>query len=131
MKVLTIREPFASLIKNRVKCIETRSWKTNYRGEIYIHAGKNKVDFNDNRIKKLLKYIPNEKMQYGKIICKCNLIDCIYMDSDYIDMISKNKKEYLCGRYEPGRYAWVLEIVSILEVPIEAKGQLGIWNFKD
>lgn len=39
MKVLTIREPFATLIKNKVKYIETRTWKTNYRGEIYIHSG--------------------------------------------------------------------------------------------
>lgn len=39
MKVLTIKEPFATLIKNKIKHIETRSWKTNYRGEIYIHAG--------------------------------------------------------------------------------------------
>ena len=40
MKVLTIREPFATLIKDKVKIYETRSWKTNYRGEIYIHAAK-------------------------------------------------------------------------------------------
>ena len=39
MKVLSIKEPFATLIKNKIKCIETRSWKTNYRGELYIHAG--------------------------------------------------------------------------------------------
>ena len=38
MKVLSIKEPFASLIKSKIKFIETRSWKTNYRGEIYIHA---------------------------------------------------------------------------------------------
>lgn len=38
MKVLSIKEPFATLIKDGVKRYETRSWKTNYRGEIYIHA---------------------------------------------------------------------------------------------
>ena len=38
MKVLSIREPFATLIKDKVKIYETRSFKTNYRGEIYIHA---------------------------------------------------------------------------------------------
>lgn len=42
MKVLSIKEPFASLILNKHKTIETRSWKTNYRGELFIHAsGKN------------------------------------------------------------------------------------------
>lgn len=43
MKVLTIKEPFATLIKNKVKYIETRSWKTNYRGELYIQAGAAKI----------------------------------------------------------------------------------------
>ena len=38
MKVLSIKEPFATLVKDGVKRYETRSWKTNYRGEIYIHA---------------------------------------------------------------------------------------------
>ena len=43
MKVLTIREPFVTLIKNKMKYIETRSWKTNYRGEIYIHSSVAKL----------------------------------------------------------------------------------------
>lgn len=30
MKVLSIREPFATLIMEKTKTIETRSWKTNY-----------------------------------------------------------------------------------------------------
>ena len=68
-------------------------------------------------------------MQYGKIICKCNLVDCIYMDEEYIRNIKKDKKEFLCGRYEVGRYAWILELVEILDSPIVAKGQLGIWNY--
>ena len=38
MKVISIKEPFATLITNGMKKIETRSWKTNYRGEIFIHA---------------------------------------------------------------------------------------------
>lgn len=39
MRILTLKEPFATLIYNKVKTIETRSWRTNYRGELYIHAG--------------------------------------------------------------------------------------------
>ena len=70
------------------------------------------------------------ELQYGKIICKCNLVDCIYMTEEYILEIKKNSNEYLCGRYEVGRYAWILEEVEILEEPILAKGKLGIWNFE-
>ena len=43
MKVLSIKEPWASLIMNGTKRIETRSWKTKYRGEIYIHASLSKA----------------------------------------------------------------------------------------
>ena len=40
MKAITIRQPWASLIASGTKKYETRSWKTNYRGPIAIHAGK-------------------------------------------------------------------------------------------
>ena len=131
MKVLTIKEPFASLIKEKVKLIETRSWKTNYRGILYIHAGLKKVDYKDKRIQELITYLSKKEMSYGHIICKCELVDCIYMDNKFINNIKKNKKEYLCGRYEIGRYAWVLKVISIIEPPIKAKGQLGIWNYNN
>jgi hypothetical protein len=39
VKALTIRQPWASLIAMGVKTIETRSWSTNYRGPLAIHAG--------------------------------------------------------------------------------------------
>ena len=40
MKVLTIKQPFATLIAEKLKEYEFRTWKTKYRGEIFIHAGK-------------------------------------------------------------------------------------------
>lgn len=40
MKVLTIKQPFATLIAEELKEYEFRTWKTKYRGEILIHAGK-------------------------------------------------------------------------------------------
>lgn len=36
MKVISIKEPYASFLANDMKKIETRSWKTNYRGEYKI-----------------------------------------------------------------------------------------------
>ena len=57
MKVITIKEPFASLVADGIKKVETRSWKTNYRGEIYIHAGLTKVPEQDGRIKKLITFL--------------------------------------------------------------------------
>ena len=40
MKVLTIRQPYASLILSGRKTIEFRSWPAKYRGPLAIHAGK-------------------------------------------------------------------------------------------
>ena len=65
---------------------------------------------------------------YGYIICKAKLVDCVYMDEKFMSEIKQNKTEYICGYYEIGRYAWILDDVKIIE-PIKAKGQLGIWNY--
>ncbi len=127
MKVVSIKEPFATLIKEKKKYIETRSWKTNYRGELYIHAsGKTLAKEFINE--KVLKLIENLDMNYGKIICKANLVDCVLMDKDFIYKIQKNTQEYYCGLYEEGRYAWILENIEPI-APIEAKGKLNIWNY--
>ena len=41
-----------------------------------------------------------EELSFGKIICKCNLVDCIEMTEDWIDKIKKEKpEEYMCGIY--------------------------------
>lgn len=130
MKVLSIKEPFASLISLGIKKIETRSWKTNYRGEIYIHASLTKNKIEEERKEKLLKLLPNNyEFKEGYIICKGYLKDCILMDDKFLDEIKNDETEYLCGRYEKGRYAWVISDVKLLNKAIPAKGKLGIWDF--
>lgn len=131
MKVLTIKEPFVTLIKEGYKCIETRSFKTNYRGELYIHAGKSKVIPNKLRNPNVLELIDNKNYVYGAIILRCKLVDCVYMDKEFINKIKKNNTEYLCGHYEEGRYAWILNDIEILDEPIYVNGQLGIWNYNN
>lgn len=131
MKVVSIIEPWASLIKEKVKYIETRSWKTNYRGKIYIHASLKKVPKKDERINNLITLLKDKDFKYGHIIAEATLVDCIYMDEEFISKIKKNNQEYICGEYSIGRYAWVLEDIKELSKPIPAKGSLGIWNYND
>lgn len=128
MKVLSIKEPFATLICKGDKTIETRSWKTNYRGEILIHAsGKSLArEYLINPF--VVELIGGMKFNYGNIICKCELVDCIHMDEVFIDSIKKNTKEYNLGLYELGRYAWILKNVQPI-VPISVKGKLNLWNY--
>ena len=132
MKVLTVQEPYATFIMQRMKKIETRSWKTKYRGEIYIHAGKSKnflKKVNNNKVLKLLESID---LNYGNIICKAELIDCVYMTKDFIDKVKKeNNYEYILGEYAVGRYAWILQNVQEIDQKIQAKGKLNIWTYPE
>lgn len=122
VKVLSIREPYASLIKLKIKTIETRSFKTNYRGELYIHASLSKSNVGDDLSKLVMP-------MYGKIICKCKLVDCVLMTKEYVKYVKDNMPmEYKCGLYEEGRYAWILENIEEIDA-IKAKGKLGIWSF--
>ena len=130
MKVLSLTEPYATLIKEKTKKIETRSWKTTYRGELYIHASRTGIPKEYEENKELMNLVKNSNYPYGQIICKAKLVDCIKMTKDWIEQIKKeNYQEYLCGIYEEGRYAWILEDIEVLEQPIYAKGSLNIWNF--
>ncbi len=128
MKVISIKEPFATLIRNGDKRIETRSWKTNYRGELFIHAsGKNLAkEFLKNDY--IVNLIDGLDMNYGNIICRGNLVDCVYMDESFLNSIREDVKEYNLGLYDIGRYAWIFEDVEPI-YPIPAKGQLNIWNY--
>ncbi len=132
MKVLSLTEPFASLILSGNKSVETRSWSTNYRGEIYIHASRTAISKDVQNRNELMSLVETISLKYGYIICKCRLVDCIYMTKEYVEDIKKNNyKEYICGEYSEGRYAWILEDVEVLDDPIKANGQLGIWDYYD
>ena len=128
MKVLSIKEPFASLIKEGYKKIETRSFKTNYRGEIYVHASIKKVteSYEDNKI--LNDLMKKVIYNYGNIICKANLVDCKLMDEKFLEEIKNNSQEESLGIYKLGRYAWILEDIEVID-SIPAKGNLNIWNY--
>lgn len=62
MKVLTIKQPWATLIMQGDKRFEFRSWQTKYRGDLLIHAGKG---IDKEAMKRLAKYIP-EDLPAGK-----------------------------------------------------------------
>ena len=141
-KVITVRQPWATLLATGKKRIETRSWKTKYRGELYIHAG----------IKKLLHGIsemPNgawdralrmielkdvfylcEKFPTGAVIGKVNLVSCLQIDELTAALIKEqNPDEYAFGDYTPGRYAWVMEDAVLFHDPVCIPGRQGLWNW--
>ena len=126
MKVLSIREPWATLIINGHKEYEFRSWRTNYRGKILIHASKSMEKENVIRFQDLkLYYNP------GFIIGEAEIEDCILVTKEFENnLINKNELVYGASRNRAG-YAWKLKNVKILKNPIEAKGRLGLWDFEE
>ena len=125
MKVLTIKEPYATLIAEGLKEYEFRTWKTNYRGDILIHVAKGYDKDNLERFKdRNLKYNP------GKIIAKATITDCVEVDEKLKkELLNKDKEVYknLSIKRDKPLYGFKLENVKRID-PIEAKGQLGLWN---
>lgn len=129
MKVLSITEPYATLVLQGTKHIETRGWATKYRGPLLIHASSTRIP-KAWRENETLMSLVNSDLNFGNIICKCNLIDCVEMTQRYVyQMKNWYPVEYACGFYEVGRYAWILDGVEPIE-PIKAKGKLGIWEIE-
>ena len=87
MKVLTIKEPYATLIAEGLKEYEFRTWKTTYRGDILIHAAKTPNNENKKRfVDRNLNY------KEGYIIAKANITDCVEVDDKLIkELLNKDK----------------------------------------
>jgi len=79
MKALTVKEPWATLIIEGYKKYEFRSWKTNYRGKILIHAG---MSLDKDTIKRLDEYQWEDSQ--GELIGEVDLVECILVDDELI-----------------------------------------------
>ena len=125
MKVLTIKQPWASLIIDGNKRFEFRSWKTNYRGELLIHAGKSIDKEAYERLKGYLTEIP-----LGKIIGKVELTNCIKTTPKFLkERLKENKDIYTKSSFKE-EYALKVEVIEKFNKPIDAKGKLGLWNYE-
>lgn len=124
MKVLTIKQPWASLIIEGYKKYEFRSWKTNYRGKILIHAGLSLE-------KDMLERFKDYSLDYikGVIIGEALLVDCIKIDKSFNEELV-NLDPIVYGRSNHiEKYAWKFKNVKKYDKPIYAKGKLGLWNY--
>lgn len=138
MKAITLRQPFASLITAGLKTYETRSWKTNHRGTLAIHAGL-QADPLPDALRRRLENHPNYGRDIftilrggypkGAIIAIVEITDCICMDD--LMIVKLPIMEFECGFWKSGRYAWKLENIRVLPEPYPIKGQQGIWNISD
>lgn len=145
MKVLSIKEPWATLLVHGYKNIETRSWGTKQRGRILIHASKNMTRFEKEICKTPLFRETLQKcginspsdFHLGHIIGLATLSETkmIVKSSTNVPEQLRNavmnppsEPELSFGDYTPGRCAWIMTEQKTI-TPIEAKGSLGFWNY--
>ncbi len=122
MKVLTLKQPWATLVAEGIKKYEFRSWKTKYRGKLLIHAGAG-VD------KKELKRFEKLKLDYPskRIIAEVELEDCLKIDEELNNkIIAENNIAY--GSKKREGYAWKLTNIKKIESKEIINGKLGLWN---
>ena len=145
MKLLSLWEPWATLMALGAKKIETRSWSTSYRGWLAIQASKGGLSRRDlihqcrqpefsNALKALdgfdtwnfmdIKY--REIFPFGKIVAVVKLGTCLNTRH-----IAHDLAERPFGNYEPGRFAWITTDLFRLPEPIPFKAKQGLCDVPD
>lgn len=128
MKAITIKQPFATLIAEGLKEYEFRTWKTAYRGELLIHAGKS-VD------KEAMKKFEGYGMEYpqGCIIAKAMLTDCVEVDEKLRKELNEKNALVYSGTTQNLQwrgYGFHLERIQKVE-PVFLNGMLGLWEYEE
>jgi hypothetical protein len=123
MKAISLKQPWADLIKSGAKTIETRVWKTDYRGDLLICSSQ-KVD------KEAMEYFrwlfaehELDDIKLGHAICVAELFDCRLMTKD-------DETQALCDVYGLGRWkakSFLLRNIRPIK-PFPIKGQLNIFD---
>ena len=136
-KVLTIRQPWASLIVQNLKDIENRTWKTNYRGPLLIHAASFKIKNWDN--------IPTTEDQndvlrsYGAGVINYDITSAIIGKVDLVDIVINHssvwaeKTDNFLFHKNKGKqiHNWVLTNPVLFDEPIlNVKGKLSLWEYE-
>jgi hypothetical protein len=107
IKALSVKQPYADKIIFRGKDIENRTWRTNFRGTIAIHASMKFHDYADLSDKE------KKQMVRGAIIGLVDIVDCV----------DKHKSKWFGGPI-----GFVLKNPRPLKKPIPCKGALNFWN---
>lgn len=148
MKALTLTQPWASFVAHGAKRIETRSWRTNYRGLLAIHAAKGfpaecrDLCWTSPFFEALHGHgyfppapaegePPTVLLPRGGIVAVVTLEDVVKTET--IEPLFKTGRflphERAFGDYTPGRFGWLFSpTVLRLAVPVPCRGALGLWD---
>lgn len=127
MKALSIRQPWAWLIVNGYKDIENRTWRTDYRGKLLIHASKT---FDHEGYEWVLKNFPEIALP-GSLspgFARANVIEGYYDLGGFVgtcrlnDVVTASESPFFTGPY-----GFNLRMVKPIEF-VAYKGNLGLFN---
>ena len=124
MKCLSVCQPFAELIVKGKKTIELRKWNTKFRGEFLIHAARNVLLEDCDRMK-----INPKSLTTGAIIGKVNLVDVKKYNSKK-EFYADRKKHHSKTNYTQNKYGFILEKPKKLKIPIDYSGKLNFFEFQ-
>jgi hypothetical protein len=133
MKAISLWQPWATLMALGIKTVETRSWSTEHRGYLAIHATGHfpkeardlcyESPFSD--VLKLYNgHLNPEMLPRGKVLAVVNLYSVFGTTS-----VNPNSLNREFGDFSPGRYAWLTSNVIQLPWFVEAKGRQGLWDW--
>ena len=140
MKALTIHQPWAHLICGPDaklpeglprKRVENRTWSTDYRGPLLIHAGKSTAAMTDLWWERL------PGLPLGWIVGAVELLDCIAVrrsQSGRLYLAADDERRHPWLRlhcYLEGPVAWVLGRPLAFAEPIRYRGQQGLFDVTD
>lgn len=141
MKMLSLTQPWATLWVMGVKIHETRSWATNYRGAVGVHASKGFPRWARDICWKepFLSYLGDQFTSFcplGAVIGVVEITGCFATPGEGVawreyfggHRIPPDEPDRSFGDYSPGRFAWRAENPIQLSSPIPWKGALGLWS---
>jgi hypothetical protein len=109
LKVLTLHEPWSSLIAAGAKTIETRQKRTHYRGWLGIHSAKRSMDadamalyFANRDV--LCEHLDADRWEilpFGRLVAVCRLVDCVPIVDK--DETTDHHAHVVWGRHVPDR----------------------------
>ena len=129
MKALSLTQPWAQAMFLNLKRFETRSWRTNYRGPLLIHAAKGFPTYAKEFATAERALGRGEvRLPLGALIGKLELIK-IWRTEELMGTLPGIESLY--GDYSPGRYAWETSSPILFDTPIPYRGSLGLFDVPD
>ena len=130
MKALSIKQPWAWLIVNGYKNVENRTWATEFRGRVYVHAGV-KLDYGalegDPAYRILDSWItsrlhPADRSQFTMDF-RSTWLGAIVGEVDIVDCVTRSASPWF-----EGTYGFLLRNPVAYAPPIPYRGRLGFFD---